>query len=181
MMMWLKFMRFVPVDGITVRELKRLTRSTDKEMRTWLTRLEKWWGYVVVEPDASDSLSKRSVLGWMVRPSPGGLKALETWQTLTGIIEKRWQERFGKDAIARLQKLLQALVDKFDGVLPDCLPILGYDLLSSCPDRELAASAHAAVSQHTLRSYFRRTRWPSPSNLSLTQGCRLRSVLMSCG
>jgi hypothetical protein len=81
-------MRFVPVDGTTVRELERLTRSTDKEMRTRLTRLGKWWGYIIVEPDASVSPSSHSDLDWMVRPSRGGLKALETWQPLTGIIEK---------------------------------------------------------------------------------------------
>jgi hypothetical protein len=72
MVMWLKFMRFVPVDGTTVRELERLTRSTDKEMRIWLTRLGKWWGYIIVEPNAAASPSSRSVLDWMVRPSPGG-------------------------------------------------------------------------------------------------------------
>jgi DNA-binding MarR family transcriptional regulator len=150
MVMWLKFMRFVPVQGITVRELGRVTKSTDKEMRTWLTRLEKWWGYIVVETDKSDSPSSRSVLGRVVRPSQGGLKALETWQLLTGIIEKRWQERFGKDTIDRLHDSLQTLVDRFDGVLPDCLPILGYDLLSNCPDRQLAVSVEAAASQYTL-------------------------------
>ena len=150
MVMWLKFLRFVPVDGITVRKLTRLTRSTDKEMRNWLTRLGEWWGYVVVEPDASGSASGRSVLGWMVRPSPGGLKALETWQHLTGIIEKRWQERFGREVIARFQKSLQGMVDQLDGNLPDCLPILGYDLLSNYPDRELAVPAHAADSHYML-------------------------------
>jgi DNA-binding MarR family transcriptional regulator len=148
MVMWLKFLRFVPVDGISVRELKGLTRSTDKELRTWLTRLGKWWGYVVVEPDASHNPSSRS--DRMVGPSPGGLKALETWRPLTGIIEKRWQERFGKGLIGRLQKSLHAMVDKLDGNLPDCLPILGYDLFSNFPDRELAVSEHAAASEYTL-------------------------------
>lgn len=150
MVMWLKFMRFVPVQGITVRELGRVTKSTDNEMRTWLTRLEKWWGYIVVETDKSDSPSSRSVLGRVVRPSQGGLKALETWQLLTGIIEKRLQERFGKDIIDRLHDSLHAMVDRFDGVLPDCLPILGYDLLSNCPYRQLAVSVEAAASQYTL-------------------------------
>jgi DNA-binding MarR family transcriptional regulator len=148
--MWLKFLRFVPIDGISVRELKRLTRSTDKELRTWLTRLGKWWGYIVVEPDVSHSPSSRSVLNWTVRPTLGGVKAMETWRPLTGIIEKRWKGRFGRDTIDRLQKSLQGMVDKFDGNLPDCLPILGYDLLCNCPDRELVVSEDAAASQYTL-------------------------------
>jgi hypothetical protein len=150
MVMWLKFMRFVPVQGITVRELGRVTRSTDKEMRTWLTRLEKWWGYIVVEPNKLATPSTHPVLGSMVRPSPGGLKALETWQPLTGIIEKRWQVRFGKGVIGRLQKSLHAVVEQFDGNLPDCLPILGYDLLSHCSAREPAVSARAAAAEYTL-------------------------------
>src|ERR1700681_2000783 len=35
MVMWLMFMRFVPGDGIAVRELQELTGFNDKEMRTW--------------------------------------------------------------------------------------------------------------------------------------------------
>jgi DNA-binding MarR family transcriptional regulator len=144
MVMWLRFMRFVPGDGIAVRELQELTGFNDKEMRTWLSRMGKWWGYVVVvEPGPSDSSSSRSVLNWVVRPTPGGRKALEAWQPLTRIIEKRWQERFGKDVIDRLQELLQALVDNFDGDLPDYLPILGHDLLSHGPDRERRRPAGA--------------------------------------
>jgi hypothetical protein len=97
MVMWLMFMRFVPGDGIAVRELQELTGFNDKEMCTWLSRMGKWWSYVlVVEPGRSDSSSSRSVLNWVVRPTSGGRKALEAWQPLTGIIEKRWPERFGK-------------------------------------------------------------------------------------
>lgn len=85
----------------------------------------------------------RSSTGWSFLPTPGGGKALEAWQPLTGIIEKRWQERFGKDVIDRLQELLQALVENFDPDLPDYLPILGYDLLSHGPDRERRRPAGA--------------------------------------
>jgi hypothetical protein len=53
MTMWLKFMRFVPGDGISVGELQRRARFTGKEMRTWLARMGKWWGYVVVGPGAA--------------------------------------------------------------------------------------------------------------------------------
>jgi DNA-binding MarR family transcriptional regulator len=48
---------------------------------------------------------------------------------------------------------LQALVDNFDGDLPDYLPILGYDLLSHGPDRErrrLAGAGFAPSSECTL-------------------------------
>ena len=141
MVMWLKLMRFVPSDGIPVRELQRLTRLTGKEMGTWLTRMGKWWGYVVVEPDTTDGPSNRLASGGVGRPSAGGRRALEIWRPLTGVIEKRWQERFGKEIIERLRESLQALVDKFDGDLPDYLPILGYELFSKGPDGEGRAPA----------------------------------------
>jgi hypothetical protein len=70
MVMWLMFMRFVPGDGIAVRELQELTGFNDKEMCTWLSRMGKWWSYVLaVEPGRSDSSSSRSVLNWVVRPT----------------------------------------------------------------------------------------------------------------
>jgi hypothetical protein len=98
---------------------------------------------------------------------------LEAWQPLTGIIEKRWQERFGKDVIDRLQELLQALVDNFDGFLPDYRPTLGYDLLSHGPDRP-AGAGFALHPSARCRFSFRESCWRSPSNLSATQVCRLR-------
>lgn len=74
MVLWLKFMRFVPVNGIAAPELQRLAELSDKQMQTQLTRMSKWWGYVVVDS------------GGMVRPTPGGRKALEAWRPLTGVI-----------------------------------------------------------------------------------------------
>ncbi len=158
MVMWVKFMRFVPDGGIPVRELQRLTRLTDKEMRTWLTRMGKWWGYIVVEPDAAALPSKQSPAALIVRPTPGGRKALEAWRPLTGVIENRWRERFGKDAIDRLRECLKKLVDHLDRDLPDCLPILGYELLSEIgdPKRNAAAnrSAKAPPSEYVLPTLF---------------------------
>jgi hypothetical protein len=36
--------------------------TTNEEMRPWSTWLAEWWGYIVFEPNASDSPSRRSVL-----------------------------------------------------------------------------------------------------------------------
>ena len=59
------FMRFVPGDGIAVRELQELTGFNDKEMRTWLSRMGEWWGYVVVETVRRIALpAARSSTGW---------------------------------------------------------------------------------------------------------------------
>ena len=153
MVMWLKFMRFVPVDGITVRDLQRCARLTGKEMRTWLTRMSQWWGYVVIDKDAAEGASSRPSSGWVVRPTPGGRKALESWRPLTGVIENRWRERFGCGLIDPLRESLRVLVSKLDAVVPDCLPILEYDLLSKCPDhgpRTPAETCGSGSSEDTL-------------------------------
>lgn len=135
MVMWLKFLRFVPDDGISVRDLKRLTGLADNEFRMLLTRMSKWWGYISIKPGGAEKI---------VVPTARGQKALEAWRGLSSIIEKRWQERFGKEIIDPLHESLRSLVEKFGDDLSDCLPILGYDLLSKVPDRKAAAQPGAA-------------------------------------
>lgn len=64
-------MWFIPDDGIRVREFQRRAALTDKEMKTWLTRLSKWWGYVTV-----DRNTEEDPFNWLIRPTCGGQKAL---------------------------------------------------------------------------------------------------------
>jgi DNA-binding MarR family transcriptional regulator len=115
-------MRFIDEEGITVRELQHRLQMPVKNMRTWLTRMSQWWGYLVVKPGA------------MVLPTPGGQKAIEVWRSLESLIEKRWQERFGEDTIKQLREALVAIVKQIDIALPDGLPILGYGLFSRGPE-----------------------------------------------
>lgn len=49
MTMWLQVMRFVPDEGIDAKTLYQLTGLSTKAFRMWITRLSKWWGYVIVE------------------------------------------------------------------------------------------------------------------------------------
>jgi hypothetical protein len=62
--------------------------------------------YVVVMPDPT---AKR---GKVVCLSPRGLRAQQTYYRLVGEIEKRWEERFGKEEIGRLREALQTLFDR---------------------------------------------------------------------
>ena len=78
---------------------------------------------------------------WVVRSTVAGRKAQEIRRPLFGVIEKRWQERFGKDEIDELREALGAVVGQLDFELPDCLPILGYGLFSRGPDYKQTASA----------------------------------------
>jgi DNA-binding MarR family transcriptional regulator len=131
--MWSNFMRFVDEEGITIRELQHRLRMPAKNMRTWLTRLGEWWGYIVVKPNA------------MVLPTPGGRKAIEIWRTLESLIERRWRERFGENTIDDLRAALVTIVSRFEVALPDCLPILGYGLFSKGPEDAQSVSADAAA------------------------------------
>jgi hypothetical protein len=98
MVMWSNFMRFVPDDGVTAGELKRLLGITDKALQTWLTRMGKWWGYVAVEASSKGrSGLKRAYADAVIRPTAAGRGAQAAWRPLAALIEKRWQDRFSKD------------------------------------------------------------------------------------
>jgi DNA-binding MarR family transcriptional regulator len=123
MVMWLKFMRFIPNEGLPASELRRMLGMSVKDTNMWLTRMGKWWGYLVVE-------------GGVVRPTAGGRQANAVWRSLTPMIENRWEERFGKEEIKRLREALWEFASRVATDLPDSLPILGYGLFSKPPDDE---------------------------------------------
>src|SRR3984957_8264516 len=120
--MFSNFMQFVDEEGTTIRDLQRLLRMPAKSMRIWVTRMSEWWGYIVVESKAAGTPSKRMHPDAVVIPTPGGRKALEVWRTLDDLIEKRWRERLGEDAVDRLYERLSPIVGQVDFVLPELLP-----------------------------------------------------------
>jgi len=122
MVMWWNCMRFVTGEGVRVRELEDLAGTP-----TNLNGMERW-GYVVVAPDPADSRKKPPHSDWRIRATPKGQEAREVWRPLTGVIEARWEARFGKSQISRLRNSLQRVTDALPFELPDCLPILGYGL-----------------------------------------------------
>src|SRR5215467_2564401 len=69
MAIWIKFLRFIPDEGITVHELGRVAALSNTEMKTWLTRLSRWWGYLVIDERGGKPAD------WAVRPAPGGRNA----------------------------------------------------------------------------------------------------------
>lgn len=154
MVMWSRFLRHVPDEGISVKELRLRARCGEKAMQQWLTRLSQWWGYVSVEQAGGAGNSKRILPNSLVRPTAGGLKAIETWRPLTGIIESRWCERFGAEAVEALREVLrealEAIAGRLDASLPDVLPILGYGLFSKEPDAAKDAPEPAAAKERSL-------------------------------
>jgi DNA-binding MarR family transcriptional regulator len=103
-----------------------------------------------VEPDVKEGVSRSSISGWRIRPTIGGQKALETWRPLTKVIEGRWEKRFGKEVVDRLCESLRFLVNGFDENFPDCLPILGYQLLSGGSEGGRGATTRRDSSADTL-------------------------------
>jgi Mn-dependent DtxR family transcriptional regulator len=107
MAMWFNCMRYVGEDGISATQLQTLARTN-----TNLRGMQRW-GYITMDPDGT------------IRPTQRGRKAQEVWQPLFGVIEERWEQRFG--TIADLRELLSS---HLESDLPDCLPILHYGLFS---------------------------------------------------
>jgi hypothetical protein len=64
--------------------------------------------YIIVEPDPSGARGK------LVRLSPLGVSAQQTYYRLTDEIEKRWEERFGGEEMRRLRESLQGLITRRD-------------------------------------------------------------------
>ena len=135
MVMYAKFLRFVTDEGISIRDMQRQTQIPAAELRVWLTRLAKWWNYITIQPGAASSRTSPASPkpDWLIRPTPGGRKALETWRPLTDTIEARWRQRFGKEEIQALRSSLRSLVDQLPADLPRTLPILGFGLLCKPP------------------------------------------------
>ena len=125
MAMWWNCMRFVTENGITVRELHRLARTT-----TNLDGMRRW-GYIRIE-----SRTKKPGPESVLRPTAGGRMAQEVWRPLFGIIETRWEERFGKDTTDRFRRTLRVLAAQLDQGLPDCMPILRYGLTTPGPEKD---------------------------------------------
>jgi DNA-binding MarR family transcriptional regulator len=124
MAMYLNCMQFVDEKGITARELVRRART-----KTNFRGMYRW-GYISVRPDPEDQRPKPPKADWIVSTKPGGREAQKIWRPLLATIEQRWQQRFGADAIEELKKSLATVEGHIELDLPDCLPILGYGLMT---------------------------------------------------
>jgi methyltransferase (TIGR00027 family) len=131
MVMWENCMRFVAEEPVTVGELLRLART-----RTNLDGMRRW-GYLTIDGSAKKIRKGNPGPDAVLRATDRGLRARQRWQPLTGLIEQHWRQRFGHDQLTRLRGSLLTLTSQLDPGLPDCLPILGADLLSHGPDPAL--------------------------------------------
>jgi DNA-binding MarR family transcriptional regulator len=143
LVMWSNCMRFVTEAGISVGELERLART-----RTNLDGMRRW-GYITIETAPPAGRAKRRRTDWVLRPTPPGRRAREIWEPLFGVIEARWQERFGRNQVDDLRESLLAVARPLNR-LPDCLPILTHGLFSNAgqPGFDLDLESEADDGQH---------------------------------
>jgi DNA-binding MarR family transcriptional regulator len=93
---------------IRVAEIPRLTGGSPETTGIgWQIK-----PFVVVTPNPAASRGK------VVRLSAAGLRAQQAYHRLIGQIEKRWELRFGKEAIGRLCGSLQGLFDRHNEAGP---------------------------------------------------------------
>jgi DNA-binding MarR family transcriptional regulator len=116
--MWANFMRYIPESGAPLHELDTMARMTNL---AGLTR----WGYLKVETDAEGVE--------IVRTTRAGRKAQQIWAPLPAVVERRWRERFGADAIEALRTSLGTVIGELEPELPLYLPVVRQGLATTIP------------------------------------------------
>ncbi|MEM7799290.1 MAG: hypothetical protein AAF633_08880 [Chloroflexota bacterium] len=119
LVMWANFVRFLPEEGISVRELSQKAGYPPGKAHPDLTGMIRW-RYVTVD---SQNV-KKPKLGDRIMPTERALEAAQTWIPLAAEIEKRWEKRFGSDKISRMKGLLIEMIKQFDQQMPHYFPVL---------------------------------------------------------
>jgi DNA-binding MarR family transcriptional regulator len=177
MAMWLNCMRFVGDTWMPVHELQRQARTG-----TNLAGMQRW-GYVHLERDPDDPRANPPSSDLLILRTTRGRMAQEVWSQLDGVVEQRWQERFGITAMATLRASLRALASRLDAALPDCLPILRYGLWTRVSQHPQTSPAVAAVAELSLPALLARAlvalavEFESESDVSLAIAADVLRVL----
>jgi hypothetical protein len=93
--MWWNCMRYVDEQGLSLGELKSLTRP-----RTNLDGMRRW-GCVTLDPGPgstrgdSKNTSVRPTKGTVLRATANGVTARAVWEPLAAEVERRWGDRMG--------------------------------------------------------------------------------------
>jgi DNA-binding MarR family transcriptional regulator len=145
MAMWLRFMQYIPTEGITVADLQSRLAISNKGLQTWLTRLGKWWRYLTIVDPGPAASAKRIGSQALVGLTAGGRKAIEVWRTLMPIVEARWRERFGGPTVGALEEALRKVARRLDPAAPAHFAVLEYDDQKSRAARVRLAARELAL------------------------------------
>jgi methyltransferase (TIGR00027 family) len=153
LLMYANCLRHLPDEGITIAELAGRARTA-----TNLDGMRRW-GYVTFTPDPGHAgdppvapqsppdrrarvhRTGRPRADTLIRPTDWGSKARDTWRAATEEVESRWRGRLGDADFAALRAALAGIVEQLDPLLPDCLPVLSYGLLTRRDQPTAAAAA----------------------------------------
>jgi hypothetical protein len=122
--MYANCLRFLGDTPISLRELEAASRS-----ETNLDGMRRW-GYIRLHAPPGKRASKRPNRDWLIEPTAAGRLARDTWRPLPDLVEGRWQNRFGTEALGQLRGILLEANATFAVAYPDFLPILHYGLFT---------------------------------------------------
>jgi len=145
LVLWTNLIRFIPAEGISIRDLASRSLSAQNEPKLQMGCLERW-GIITLDsgnvPAARGNPhvlrrdgwgSGRGIaLSWIVRLTPKGKKATEIWPPLWSEIEDRWERRFGRNDISKLRTTMQNITKHLEVELPLGLPA-GIDMSKDVP------------------------------------------------
>ncbi|HKV47961.1 MAG TPA: hypothetical protein VJN69_07710 [Candidatus Acidoferrales bacterium] len=135
LVVWSNLIRFIPPEGISVREIVSNSLLEQTEIKLMLGCLERW-GFVALQAGSVQQAPQVRVRGaFAVRDGFGsgrginveslvrltetrGEKARQIWPPLFELIESRWRERFGADEVAHFRDCLAHIADQLDVELP---------------------------------------------------------------
>jgi hypothetical protein len=129
---WANLMRFLADGPVSVRDLASSALASARWIKLELGCLERWGFVVLHDPVQAPAAGTGQREGWgsgrgiransMSGLTAEGFAANRIWAPLTGIVERRWEKRFGREEIDNLRASLRAIVDALDMELPYGLP-----------------------------------------------------------
>ena len=128
LVMYENCMRYLATEPMSVAGLAAWARTP-----TNLDGMRRW-GYLTIDGTARKIHHGHPGPDAVLAATPRGLRASALWQPLASLIEARWRERYGTAQVTALRDALLAIATDLDPGLPDCLPILGQNLVSRPPD-----------------------------------------------
>ena len=128
--MWTRYIRHVPLEGVTVGQLEATLNISKKDLQIWLIRLGQWWNYLSFQPALERGSSKRLPAQTIVVPTAGGRKAIVVWSALTSVIEHRWRERFGDQQVSTLEEALREIAGQLDSSVAHHFKVRKHEKMS---------------------------------------------------
>ena len=117
-LLWTNLVRFIPLEGLTVRDLAKRSSSSASDLKTQLGCLERWrYAQLILPAEFSNPAVKRE--GWgsgrginlncVITLTSKGHAAQSVWAPLGPRIEAKWLDRFGSENLSILRNGLEVI------------------------------------------------------------------------